>query len=175
MWRRGRVRMENINDVSRRGVSLKTSTFLPGLMHTVYWIKQLGGCKTRKSSRTGNSMNGRLSPPLVCYRHNIGRKVKLQTVTENVPHPQQHICHFSPLVFRYLREFICLNETCLLEATCVFCLSLSKSVCLEVEIWPTTPAPLASLDPANIYSLSNIIRSSLLLLAVYSPSLFLSV
>lgn len=28
MWRRGRVRMENINGVSGRGVSLKTSTFL---------------------------------------------------------------------------------------------------------------------------------------------------
>lgn len=97
MSRRGRVRMENINDVSRRGVSLKTSTFLPVLMHTVYWIKQLGGCKTRKSSRTGNSMNGRLSPPSSfvtavisagnCKPHH-NRK---GAISKNVPHPQLHM------------------------------------------------------------------------------------
>lgn len=88
-------------------------------------------------------------------------------------HPQQHICFcfFTPLVW-YLRAFVRLDETCLLEPTCLFCLSLSKSV------WPATPARLADLDPTNIYSLSNTIYSSLLLSPLsfsFTPCVFLSV
>lgn len=104
----------------------------------------------------------------------LERKYKWESSTPTITHL---FLFFTPLVW-YLRAFVWLDETCLLEPTCLFCLSLSKSVCLEVEIWPTTPAPLADLDPTNIYSLSNTIYSSLLLSPQsfsFTPCVFLSV
>lgn len=83
MWRRGRVRMENINGVSGRGVSLKTSTFLLLLKCTVFWNKQLGGTavNSRKRSRIGNSMNGRILHTPIHYRSSICAKQTVNAST----------------------------------------------------------------------------------------------
>lgn len=76
--------MENINGVSGRGVSLKTSAFLLVLKRTVFWNKQLGGtaANTRKRSRIGNSMNGRILPTPIHYRSSIcGKQIVNATTT----------------------------------------------------------------------------------------------